>query len=218
MKLTKYAQSCILIEEAETTILIDPGEYSKPEELAQLAKKADYILITHKHADHYNEKIIQTNLKTGAKIFSTKETAAFYPKTQFEIIKAGDKIKAGNLMIETVKAVHGYNPLLKGEKEVHEAIGYIIDNGKKKIYHTGDTICFPNEYKCNVILLPYNNHGVCMDPFEAALFAKETGAELVLPMHSDSPKFPANKEKFEEELKKNNLKYQFLKSGESVEV
>jgi L-ascorbate metabolism protein UlaG (beta-lactamase superfamily) len=218
MKLTKYAQSCVLTEDLGKNILIDPGEYSDPKELAEIVKKADVILVTHKHGDHFNEAIVKANQNPNTKIYSTAETAAFYPNTKFEIIKAGDIITLGNTKIEVAKAVHGYNPFLKGEKEVHEAIGYILDNQKKKIYHTGDTICFPNNYKCNAIMLPYNDHGLCMGPFEAAMFAKETVAELVIPIHSESPKFPADKTKFEEELKKNNLKYKFLQIGESIEI
>jgi L-ascorbate metabolism protein UlaG (beta-lactamase superfamily) len=56
-----------------------------------------------------------------------------------------------------------------------------------------------------------------MSPFEAALFAKETNAELVIPIHYDNTKLPGDVKKMEEELKKNNLNYKFLKIGEIIE-
>jgi L-ascorbate metabolism protein UlaG (beta-lactamase superfamily) len=218
MKLTKFAQSCVLLEDNNTKILIDPGFILVDQKTINAWKEADYILITHKHADHFDEATVQKLISKKTKIYSTKETAEYYPNTKFEIIKEKDTFKLGNTKVEVVKAIHGYTPMLKGGKEVNEAIGYILDNGKKKIYHTGDTISFQNDYKCNILLLPFNNHGVCMGPFEAALFAKETNAELIIPIHYDNSKLPGDVNKFEEELKKNGLNFKFLKIGESIEI
>ncbi|VVB75708.1 Beta-lactamase superfamily domain protein [uncultured archaeon] len=218
MKLTKFAQSCFLIEEGGTKILIDPGALLLDEKTIHAWMNPNFVLVTHKHFDHFCEEAVQKILSPKTKIFSTREVATFYPNTKFEIVKEGDVSVLGKIRVEVVKAVHGYTPLLKGGKEVNEGIGFILDNGKKRIYHTADTICFPNEYKCNVVMLPFNNHGVCMSPFESALFAKETEAELVLPMHNDNPKLPGDAEKMRQELEKNKLKYKFLKSGESIEL
>jgi len=207
-----------MIEEGATKVLIDPGMIQVNEDTIKQWKKANFVLVTHKHQDHFDEVSAKKLISSKIKFYSTKEVARTYPSIKFRIVNKGQKFIIGKLTVGIVHAEHGYNPLLKGEKEVHEAIGFIVDNGLKKVYHTGDTICFSNNYKCNVICLPYNNHGVCMGPFEAALFAKETNAELVLPMHADNSKFPADNAKFEEELKKNDLKYKFLKIGESTEL
>ena len=54
MKITKYPQSCILVETKGKKILIDPGTYVyeqtdiKPEDF----KDIDVISVTHKHSDH----------------------------------------------------------------------------------------------------------------------------------------------------------------------
>ena len=50
-----------------------------------------------------------------------------------------------DIKIEVVHAIHGYQPLLKGAKEVHENIGYIIDDESNRLYTTSDTICFKND-------------------------------------------------------------------------
>jgi len=218
MKLTKFPQSCILIEDSNTKILIDPGVIGVNEEILAKWKNPDFIFVTHKHSDHFDEENVRKIITNKTKIYSTKEVAEFYPNTKFNIVKVGDKIKAKNISVEIVKAVHGYYPLLKGEKEVHEAVGYVLSVGEKEIYHTGDTICFKNEIKCDITLLPFNNHGVCMSPFEAALFAKETGAKLVIPIHYDNPKLPGDTEKMKQELEKNGVKYKFLKAEESIEL
>ncbi len=224
MKVTKYAQSCILIQTSTSKILVDPGHLLLDETAINAWMHPDFILITHKHGDHFHEESVKRIITPKTIIYSTKEVASFYPNTKFKIIKQGNKFMLGKkesgIEVEVVKGVHGYLPQLKGPKEVNEAIGYIFtDNASgKKLYHTGDTICFKNEYKCNVIMLPVNNHGVCMGAFDAAMFAKETGAELVIPIHYDNQVFPADMNKVEEEFKKAGLNYKILKIGESIEL
>lgn len=54
MKITKFVHSCLLIEELDKTILIDPGNYTFEEKALDLGSipTLDYLLITHEHQDH----------------------------------------------------------------------------------------------------------------------------------------------------------------------
>jgi len=54
MIITKHSHSCLLIKEANQTILIDPGNYTYEEKALDInsLEKLDYILITHEHPDH----------------------------------------------------------------------------------------------------------------------------------------------------------------------
>ena len=217
MKLTKFAQSCILFEHKGNKILIDPGSINLNETTIQKWMNPDYILITHKHSDHFEESAIKQICTEKTIIYATSETAKEYPNTKFEIIKEGDKLDLNEVKINIVKSVHGHHALFTKENIISNAVGFILEIERKKLYHTGDTISFPNDYKCNIIFLPFNNHGVCMSPFEAALFAKATQAELIIPIHYDNEKLPGDKEKFKIELEKNKLKYKFLEIGESIE-
>lgn len=207
-----------MIESGGQKILIDPGAIALDDKTIQEWMHPDFILITHKHFDHFDEIAIKKISSNKTIIYASSETAQEYLNTKFQIIKEGDKLNLGKAKVEVVKAVHGHHALMPKGKEVLQAIGYILEIEGKKIYHTGDTISFPNDYKCNIIFVPFNNHGVCMSPFEAALFAKETGAELVIPIHFDNDKLPADKEKFKIELEKNKLKFKFLEIGESIEI
>jgi len=218
MKITKYAQSCILIETQKTKILIDPGIININEETIKEWMNPDYIFVTHKHSDHFDEASVEKIISQKTKIYSTNETSRAYQKLSFLIIKEGNKIDLGKIKVEIVKGLHGHHALFKEENIIHEEVGYILEIEGKKIYHPGDTISFPNDYNCDIIFTPFNNHGVCMSPFEAALFAKHTNASLVIPIHYDNTRLPGDINKFKEELEKNQLNYKFLKIGESIEV
>lgn len=52
MKITKYPQSCLMIETNNKKILIDAGGLKYQEKFLDDWKTADIILITHKHGDH----------------------------------------------------------------------------------------------------------------------------------------------------------------------
>ncbi len=197
MKIIKYPQSCILIETKGKKILIDPGTFEFEEVFLDDWKNSDIILITHKHSDHCNVEAINKIVSENTKVYTTKEVLDFYPDLSAEMVKQGDILDLEGIKIEVVNAVHGYMPFLKKGKEINENVGYIIDDGDKRAYHVSDSICFENNYKCNIIFVPVCNHGLVMGPFEAGLFAKETGAELVIPVHYDNPKFLKNKESVE---------------------
>jgi L-ascorbate metabolism protein UlaG (beta-lactamase superfamily) len=69
MKVTKYAHSCLLIEEEGAKVLTDLGSWN-PEvpEITGL----DAILITHEHADHFDVEKLNTLLSAnpGAKVIT----------------------------------------------------------------------------------------------------------------------------------------------------
>jgi L-ascorbate metabolism protein UlaG (beta-lactamase superfamily) len=218
MKIIKFAQSCVMIETKGKKILVDPGTLSSEEEFEKM-KEPDYVFITHKHGDHFNENAFNKIKKEETKIYSTQEVASAFPKTNFEILKEEDNFEIDDIKLEVVKAVHGYMPFLKKKNaEIEENVGYIFEIEGKKIYHTSDTICFKNNYECDILFVPVCNHGLVMGAFEAALFAKETEAGLVVPMHYDNPKYPANLEKVKKEFDKAEINYKILGIEESFEI
>lgn len=219
MKITKYPQSCLLIESGDKKILVDPGILDYENSFFEDWKRADIVLITHKHTDHCNEEVLrEINNSKEIKIYSSEEVVKTYPSLPMDVVKNGDVINFYEIKIEIVKAVHGYIPYLKGQFEIKENIGYILTVEGKRIYITSDTICFDNDYKCDILAVPVSGHGLVMGPFEAALFAKETGASLVIPIHMDNPKFPTDLNELKNEFEKNQINYKLMKTKESLEV
>ena len=217
MKITKFPQSCLLIESEGKKILVDPGNLKYKDEYFDIWNSVDVILITHKHPDHCNVEVLE-KLNKDISIYSTKEVADTYTGLNINIVKEDDVLKFGNVKVEVVYAVHGYQPLLRGDKEIHENIGYIIDDGENRLYTTSDTICFKNDYKADILCVPVTGHGVTMSAFEAALYAKEVGAVLTIPIHMDNPMFPPDFEFIEEMFGKYEVEYELLENGESIEI
>ena len=217
MKITKFPQSCLLIETKDKKILVDPGNLKYKEEYFDIWNSVDVILITHKHPDHCNTEILE-KLNKNITIYSTKEVADTYTSLNISIVKENDVLNLGDVTIEVVHAIHGYQPLLKGAKEVYENVGYIIDDGKNRLYTTSDTICFKNAYKADILCVPVTGHGLTMSAFEAALYAKEVGAVITIPIHMDNPAFPPDFKYIDEMFNKYEVEYEILDNDETIEI
>lgn len=215
MKITKYPQSCLMIETNNKKVLIDAGSLKYQEKFLTEWQKADVIFITHKHGDHIKSDALKD---INIPIYSTKEVQDNYPEIKFNIVKENDILDFDNLKVEVVKAIHGYNPLLKNGGQVFENVGYIIDDGKTRLYVTSDTICFNNDYKADVVALPVTGYGLTMTAFEASLFAKELGAKLVLPIHMDNEKYPTDINYMKENFTKFDINYKVLEIEETIEI
>lgn len=217
MKITKFPQSCLLIETKGKKILVDPGTLKYKDEYFEIWNNVDIILITHKHPDHCNTEVLE-KLSKNITIYSTKEVWKANKTLNINIIKENDIIELDNIKIEVVHAIHGYQPLLKGEKEVHENVGYIIDDGDNRLYTTSDTICFKNEYKADILCVPVTGYGLTMSAFEAALYAKEVGVVLTIPIHMDNPAFPPDYNFIKEMFNKYEVEYEILENDETIEI
>ena len=216
MKITKFPQSCLLVETKGRKILVDPGNLKYKDEYFDIWNSVDIVLITHKHPDHCYTDVIQ-KLNKKIIIYSTNEVQSSNEGLNISVVKEDDVIKLDDIRIEVVHAIHGYQPLLKG-KEVNENVGYIIDDGENRLYATSDTICFKNDYKADILCIPVTGHGLTMSAFEAALYAKEVGATLTIPIHMDNPAFPPDFEYINEMFNKYEAEYEILDNDETIEV
>ncbi len=223
MKITKYVQSCGLVETKQgKRVLVDPGTIQYDEKLLENDWiKIDVILVTHKHSDHCNVEAINKIIKRdGTKLYTTKEVYEFFPELmKGEIIKEGDVIDLGDgLKAEVTKAAHGWIPVFKGNNKFpEENVGFIIDDGDKRAYFTSDTIAFDNDYKCDVVFLPVCGH-VTMDSWVAALFAKDTGAKYIFPIHGENPVHFIDWDRLDKDFKEVGVEYKKLEIGESIEI
>ena len=197
--------------------MVDPGNLKYKEEYFEIWNGVDVVLITHKHGDHCYKEVLE-KLDETIKIYSSNEVKNAHPTLRIHVVKEGDTFEVGDIKIEVVHAEHGYQPLLKGDKEIHENVGYIIDDGKNRLYATSDTICFKNDYQADILCIPVTGHGLTMSAFEAALYAKEVGSVLTLPIHMDNPAFPPDFEFIQKMFEKQEVEYEILENEETIEV
>lgn len=161
----------------EKTIFTDPYQITKPD-------RADIILITHDHFDHFSPDDIKKLLKEDTVLVLPKDCAGKIEAKEV-IVKPGDRVIVEGIEIEAVPAYNtnkNFHPKEKGW------VGYIFKVSGKRIYIAGDTDYIP-EMKTlkdiDIALLPVSGTYV-MDADEAVQAALDIAPKLAIPMHYGS--------------------------------
>lgn len=165
-----YGQGSLRIEIGGKLVWLDPVKIPR-------AEKADLILITHDHGDHYSPADIE-RLSGPATV-----VLAGFDGSGYERVRPGDRKAFGDL---TVEAVPAYN-VVKTDRHPRASgyCGFILSAGGLRLYDAGDTERIP-EMKgiaCDVAFLPLGQTYTMGSVAEAAGAALDVKAALAVPIH-----------------------------------
>lgn len=201
MKITKFPQSCIIVETLGKKILIDPSTIKFEGNFLEDWKKADAVFATHKHGDHVYPKVVK---ELGLPFYSTSEVANAFPDLQTNIIKEGNIVYIGKIKVEVVKAVHGF---ISKAGEILENVGFIIDDGKTRLYVTSDTVRFDNDYKADVLFADVTAFDASMNLWGATQTMQDVCAKLLIVAHQDTGRVMYDKDYIKTYLNKENINF-----------
>jgi L-ascorbate metabolism protein UlaG (beta-lactamase superfamily) len=168
-------------------IHIDPSYYPKGHAHGpEMKDKADLILITHSHGDHFQKGTVE-NLKGNSTVVIAPKNVAkkFGPAENVKVVRPGDEQDIGWVK---VKAVYAYNLGIKGHilHKKGKCVGFLITVDGMTLYHAGDTELIPEMKQLghvDLAMLPIGGT-FTMDVDSAAEAAKTIGAKFVVPMHN----------------------------------
>lgn len=157
--------------------------YVDPWKLAADAEKADVILVTHEHRDHFSPEDIAKISQADTVVVAPASVAQKFPRAV--VVQPGDAIMANGVAIEIVPA---YTPHKKFHPKTAGHVGYIFTLNGKRIYHAGDTDLIPEmaTIQADIALLPVSGMYV-MNAIEAAEAANTIQPALAIPMHYGDP-------------------------------
>jgi L-ascorbate metabolism protein UlaG (beta-lactamase superfamily) len=189
----------------------------KPEALA----RADLVLCTHEHRDHFDGPTLQAAAATHGARFTLvlprplvgAAVELGIPSERVIGAQPDDPVEIAGVRIHPVPARHGVNvsdaytfgtELSNG---LVRYLGYVVELGGVRAYHAGDGIPYEGQVerlralRPHLALLPINGRDYFresernmvgnMDPREAARMASEIGAQALVPMHWEL--FPHNR-------------------------
>ena len=182
LKITFIGHGTLMFTLGKKVIHVDPWS-----RLADYTKmpKADIILVTHEHGDHFDLKALE--------VLRTKNTVLVLTETCASRIKGGIVMGNGNvktiegLKIEAVPAYNIVHMRSEGRPFHPKAVGngYVITLGNKRVYVAGDTENTPDMKKIkdiDIAFLPMNLP-YTMTPEMVADAAKAFKPKLLYPYH-----------------------------------
>ena len=174
---TWFKQSAYLWKNEGLNVYIDPWGITTGD-------KADVILVTHAHSDHFQPGEIEKIRQPKTKILAPRDVANEL-KGDVTAVKPGDNIKVGSLSIQAVPAYNVKPERAENHPKSKQWVGYVLTLGGRSIYHAGDTDHAPelNQVKADITFLPIGGHDFTMDVSEAAGLAKTIKPQLAVPMH-----------------------------------
>jgi L-ascorbate metabolism protein UlaG (beta-lactamase superfamily) len=199
----------------------------------ELLKNISVVTSSHNHTDHLDAETLMPILKNNPQIKfiipeANREFVAERVKCEKDFpIGLNDKksVTINDFTFHGIPAKH--NKIERDENDNCKYLGYVIEFGKYKIYHSGDTLWFDEmvdllkPFSVDAALLPINGNkperkvAGNLDCKEAAELGKAINAKNVIPSHYDTFTFnTADVNDFVTEAEKIDQPYKVLKGGE----
>ena len=148
LTLTKKTHSCIRLEKDGRTLVIDPGGFSEQD----AALGADAMLVTHEHADHFDEGRLRAGLEANpaAEVWTLRSVAeqlsAAFPG-RVHTVGHGDTFTAAGFDVQ----VHGeLHAVIHPDIPQITNIGFLVDGS---LFHPGDALTVP-DHPVDTLMLP----------------------------------------------------------------
>lgn len=181
--------------------------YIDPYNLAENEEKADIIVCSHEHGDHFDSNSIQKIIKDSTVLLGPKSISSKLKEFNGKGLPLYEPYTIENVVVELYPA-YNIKRMRKKNQPFHpkerEWAGILIEVEGKKIYHAGDSERIPemkqlSSKNIDVAMLPCGGT-YTMDFEESAGAAVDINPKIVIPMHN----WDVQLEDYEKILHKNN--------------
>lgn len=174
MIIKKIRHCCFLITINKTAFITDPGSFTTPDDMV----RADVLLLSHEHGDHYNVENIEKLLKLNPdlKIYTNESVHELLQDEGIdsEIMADGDRVEYEGILIQ---AVGEWHEEIYGQFGMVKNIGFYIN---EKVFFPGDAfnqLDFTPDVAMFCIAAPFTQAK------KSIAWAQSLGARVVIPMH-----------------------------------
>ena len=183
VKLTFFAHASIAIEYEGRVIYVDPvkenAEYEK-------LPKADMILVTHSHYDHFDMAAIDAVQTPETRILLDKTSAEGFQGDCYTMLPGGVAEPFADIRVEAVAAYNTSEHQLQFHPKEREDCGYVVTlGGDVRIYISGDTEPTAEQAALKDIDIAFVcvNQPYTMTPEQAVAAVKSLQPKIYYPYH-----------------------------------
>lgn len=147
MRITKYEHAALRVDEANATLLIDPGSFTTPpDDLSGIVA----VVITHEHPDHWTSSHLDRVLRAapGTPIFSTAGVAAAAPGYEITVVSPGDEVTVGGF---TLQFFGGRHAVIHESMPVVDNLAVLVND---ELYYPGDSYAIPEGIEVRTLAAP----------------------------------------------------------------
>jgi L-ascorbate metabolism protein UlaG (beta-lactamase superfamily) len=177
VKVTKYPQSCLIIEQQGKRIVIDPGALVSGKYTAKDLLPLDAILITHEHQDHADPELIRALAgASGLPVIANQSTKNLLGDLVTQVVSDNEKFEAAGIQVVARELPHC---LMVDGSAGPQNTGYVVDG---VFFHAGDGIKLDN-LQVQSAAIPIAGPDIsARDVFD---FIKQLRCTAVVPIHYD---------------------------------
>lgn len=177
MKVTKYPQSCLIIEQQGKRIVIDPGALVSGKFKAQDLLPLDAILITHEHEDHADPELIRSLTADGdIPVITNQSTKSLLGDLVTKVVTNNEDFEVAGMKVQARELPHC---LMVDGSAGPQNTGYVVDG---VFFHAGDGIKIDN-LQVQSAAIPIAGPDIsARDVFD---FIKQLRCTTVIPIHYD---------------------------------
>lgn len=187
MRISKFKQSCLLLEEGDARILIDPGGITTADYGLGDFGELDAVLFTHRHFDHCDEELVGPLSERGIPVYGNADVIEKLSGHEVTEVNDGRTFEVAGLEITPRDLPHV--EMVDGSAGPPNT-GYVVDG---RLFHPGDGAQLPG-LEVDVLALPIAGPSISFR--DAYRFLGSTGADTAIPIHFDF--FMASPERFAE--------------------
>ncbi|MFE7189779.1 MBL fold metallo-hydrolase [Kitasatospora sp. NPDC057541] len=174
MRITKFGHACVRLEHEGTTVVVDPGMFTDPAALVG----ADAVLITHEHADHFEEARLRAALEAdpALRVWTNPDVARQLEGVGRRVTAVGedDAFDLGGIGV----SVHGeWHAVIHPDIPRVRNVGFLLDG---RLFHPGDALTLPPQPVDTLLLpiaAPWTKVGELID------YVREAGPRQAVPVH-----------------------------------
>lgn len=174
MRLTKFPQSCLVLEKDGARIAIDPGSVTMDRHSLADLGELHAVLYTHRHHDHFDERHVDALLERGVALYGNSDVCELVE--DMTVMRDGQVQEVAGFRIEPRDLPHV--PMVNGAAGPPNT-GFLVDG---ELFHPGDGIELA-QLQARLLALPIAGPSISFR--DAYVFAEQVGASVVVPIHHD---------------------------------
>lgn len=175
MRITKYPQSCVVIEKEGNKLLFDPGFFVAQKYSADIFHDISAIILTHRHSDHVDENFISEilNLKK-VPVIANEDVSELLGSIVTKVVNNGDIFELSGFKIEALSLPH---VKMVDDQTPPPNMGFIIDD---ELLAPGDSVEITS-HNIPYVLLPIAGPDLSLR--DARIFCEKINAQVAVSVH-----------------------------------